>query len=344
MAKSMNSVVTVPSVEEPPNDTRTLVKRVADELLTEGVRPTVASIRSRIGRGSASTINQALHEWWQELSRRLAAAHSRPDLPQPVAKAADQLWDTALEHADKALAEYRSEADGKVAKAAEIADAALLARNDAELKLQAFEQDYRTLEATRLDLDRRLTVETERRQVAEGRIHETQAEAERRVGEVRERVRQLEELLNREQERYDSMERRFTQVTEDHKMSREKLEAKYKTDVANWRKAKTELLAQNQALHEQLAESHGRLVTVREQLNESSQALSSLRLQYDPLLGRVAELQQEAASAKHLEESRRGELQALRQALNVLESERQTLRRELDVARQSLLDKEIQTA
>lgn len=83
---------------------------------------------------------------------------------------------------------------------------------------------------------------------------------------------------------------------------------------------------------------------MREQLNESSQALSSLRQQYDPLLGRVAELQQEVASAKHLEESRRGELQALRQALNVLENERQTLHRELDVARQSLLDRETQTA
>ena len=35
-------------------DTRTLVKQTADRLLAEGIRPTVASVRQRTGRGSAS--------------------------------------------------------------------------------------------------------------------------------------------------------------------------------------------------------------------------------------------------------------------------------------------------
>src|SRR4030065_164620 len=119
------------------DNTRLLTKRAADELLADGQRPTVANVRNRIGRGSAGTINAALQEWWADLSQRLAQAGSRPEVPAPIAEAMSQLWAAALEQAHNALAEYRHEADRKVAEAADTAATALLARDEATKAHQA---------------------------------------------------------------------------------------------------------------------------------------------------------------------------------------------------------------
>src|SRR5687767_2995698 len=76
-----------------PDEHRLLVKRAAAELLAEGTPPTAASIRVRVGTEiGAGVIDSALHEWWQELSRRLAATRFRTDSQQ-------SLVDTVNEHA-----------------------------------------------------------------------------------------------------------------------------------------------------------------------------------------------------------------------------------------------------
>lgn len=92
-----------------------------------------------------------------------------------------QLWHAALAQARGALAEYRAEADRKVVAATESTSAAGAGRDEAVTKLGTFEKNYQGLTDTRLDLERRLTVEAERHQVAERRIQELQAEADRRI-------------------------------------------------------------------------------------------------------------------------------------------------------------------
>src|SRR5262245_36409957 len=67
------------SSTDAPAEIRLLVKRAAAELLAEGTPPTAASVRLRIGHGSAQAVNDALHEWWQDLGRRLAATRLRAD-------------------------------------------------------------------------------------------------------------------------------------------------------------------------------------------------------------------------------------------------------------------------
>lgn len=115
---------------------------------------------------------------------------------------------------------------------------------------------------TRIDLERRLTVETERREVAERQIHEIQVEADSRVAEARNRIRQLEELLERERTRYDDMESRLIQQAEEQKAARLKTEAQQKEESACWRKEKNQLLEQAQETHRRLAETQGRNMTL----------------------------------------------------------------------------------
>ena len=320
------------------DDTRLLVKRAADELLTDGVRPTVVSVRGRIGRGSATTINAALREWWTELSQRLAKARSPPDLPGPLADAANRLWSTALEHAHGALTEYRDVADRKVAAAADVAAAALLARDESEKKLLALQRDCQELADARIDLERRLSVEAERRQVAETRIREVRADADRRIQEGRDRVRQLEELLERERARYDSMESRLTLQAEEHKTARSKAETKHKDDISAWRKEKDQLLEQNQEIHQRLAAAQGRNSALAEQLATLRGEHHAFQHDKERLLTERAETQTRLAQAQNIEKSLRSEINVLQQMIQVVEEDRTVLRRDLEAARKALAD------
>jgi chromosome segregation ATPase len=326
------------AVDLAADNTRLLVKRAADELLADGERPTVASVRNRIGRGSASTINEALREWWTELSQRFAKARSQPDLPGPLVDATNQLWGAALEHAHSALAEYRGEADRKVAEAADAAAAALLARDESEKKLLALQHDYKELADARIDLERRLTVEAERRQVAETRIREVQADADRRIQEGRDRVRQIEELLERERARYDSMESRLTLQVEEHKAARSKAETKHKDDASAWRKEKNQLLEQNQEIHQRFAETQGRNSALAEQLATLRGEHQVLQHDKERLLTERAETQTRLAQARNIEESLRSEINVLQQMIQVVEEDRIVLRRDLEAARKALTD------
>lgn len=89
------------------NSTQEQVKRTADILLQEGIRPTQQNIRERMGSGSITTINKALNAWWKELGQRLKANVDHPSLPDPVAESAHKLWLQALAYADNTYKERR---------------------------------------------------------------------------------------------------------------------------------------------------------------------------------------------------------------------------------------------
>ena len=85
------------------DDTATRSREVAYQLLAEGVQPTWRAIRDRTGQGSATTINNALQEFWAEVGRRL----SRPDLTPAVADLCQALWQRALDDSDRRWVDER---------------------------------------------------------------------------------------------------------------------------------------------------------------------------------------------------------------------------------------------
>jgi hypothetical protein len=73
------------------------VERAALDILESGRRPSVETVRARLGRGSPATIAAALKRFWRDLGRRAAgdpAALAR--LPVDIAELADGLWQRAL--------------------------------------------------------------------------------------------------------------------------------------------------------------------------------------------------------------------------------------------------------
>lgn len=326
------------AVDLATDNTRLLAKRAADELLADGDRPTVANVRHRIGRGSASTINAALQEWWAELSQRLVQARSQPEVPAPLAEAMSQLWTAALEQAHHALAEYRNEADRKVTEATDAAAIALLARDEATKALQALQQDHQALADTRINLERQLTVETERREVAERQIGEVRTEADGRIAEARDRIRQLEELLERERTRYDAMENRLTQQIEEQKVARLKAEAHHRDEASAWRKEKNQLLGQNQETHRRLAEVQGRNLTLTEQTVALRNQVQGLQSDKEVLLVARSRLEVRLNQIQNVEETLRSEINALKHLIKLTEEDRTALKGDLDAARKALAD------
>ncbi|PPC79388.1 hypothetical protein C4K68_00280 [Pokkaliibacter plantistimulans] len=71
------------------------VLEVADELLAKGIKPTQQTVREHLGKGSLTTINKALNDWWQLLGNKVAEP-AIPDLPEPLIKSVRQLWQDAL--------------------------------------------------------------------------------------------------------------------------------------------------------------------------------------------------------------------------------------------------------
>lgn len=103
--------------------------RAADELDAEGIRPTLAAVRKKLGSGSFTTISDAMAEW---KNRKTATLPSSDPLPVAVnehlAELGNALWAIALAHANARFDEDRKhiEAD-KAAISQQLAEAIELA-------------------------------------------------------------------------------------------------------------------------------------------------------------------------------------------------------------------------
>lgn len=98
--------------------TKELVYIAAEELLSEGIKPSQQLVREKIGKGSATTIHRALNEWWVDLGKRLKYQDEKDNgIPVQVQRALDDLWAASCKQAaikqqedqKKFLAQLRTE-------------------------------------------------------------------------------------------------------------------------------------------------------------------------------------------------------------------------------------------
>src|SRR5580698_5473513 len=93
------------------------IERVATDILKTGIRPTVESVRSAVGGGSARTILDGLNRYWRDLGNQVAGT---PDtlrrLPSAVADLAEGVWQRALSLATDAAQATSTEAEGQLSR------------------------------------------------------------------------------------------------------------------------------------------------------------------------------------------------------------------------------------
>ena len=82
------------------------VKQIALSLLTQGIAPSIQKIREVLGTGSNTTIAGHLKNWREEYANK--EIHQLPaNMPKELISALEVLWQTAMEHAQNQLAEYK---------------------------------------------------------------------------------------------------------------------------------------------------------------------------------------------------------------------------------------------
>ncbi|HAO7548602.1 TPA: KrfA [Escherichia coli] len=112
--------------------------RAADELDAEGIRPTLAAVRKKLGSGSFTTISDAMAEW---KNRKTATLPSSDPLPVAVnehlAELGNALWAIALAHANARFDEDRKQIE---------ADKAAISQQLAEVKRRSGEELNRCME------------------------------------------------------------------------------------------------------------------------------------------------------------------------------------------------------
>lgn len=85
--------------QERGDKTREDVCKIADELIKEGIKPSINKIAQRLGHGSNTTIGQGLELWWQQLPERLDISEQSSELPKFLLETIKQLWSNALQEA-----------------------------------------------------------------------------------------------------------------------------------------------------------------------------------------------------------------------------------------------------
>lgn len=98
--------------------TKEQVFAAAEQLDQAGQKPTVALVRSKLGRGSNSTLTPFLAEWRMSKKQATETATERIPLPEQlmenIAAFAQVFWDMAVQHADERLEEDRKEFEEKL--------------------------------------------------------------------------------------------------------------------------------------------------------------------------------------------------------------------------------------
>lgn len=204
-----------------PNDTRAAVRDVADQLLADGVRPSVKLVRERLGRGSDTTIAGALKDWWQELAERLFDQQRRPGVPEPVWEAVNGLWRIALDQAAQAFDIDRKALQQARDAAVEERATALLARDQAIDTGKRLGKEVEALEMSVSEAERAAAAEKARvdelRAQLEGTNQKVQDADDRLAAQAKESHAQLELA----EHRYERLEQRLAREVDGARQERD---------------------------------------------------------------------------------------------------------------------------
>ena len=198
--------------------TRETIWQVADALDAEGIRPTLAGVRKRLGSGSFTTIQEAMTEWKSRQQQAAAAIHEPPpeELTERAVALTGEIWKMARAAADLALVGDRQQIEAEqvelrrqVAEAVELADA--LTEESEELKQELAElRPLRALvEKTVMEL-----AEVRRKSDEEvQRAMETSSRKEREAVEAQKAEKAALERAARAEGKAEALKEQLTEMT-----------------------------------------------------------------------------------------------------------------------------------
>ena len=263
----------------------------ADQLLAEHVRPTVANVRERIGRGSTGTINTALRDWWDRLAERLASLADRPDIPAPIYEAAQGMWASALQETEILMATERKALEEQRAITEESAAAARMDLERARRQVADLQQRVETADTERLAFERRIAT-------ANARIEALNTRVEELKKLLAERAVQHEAAIANERTHSEGLEHHLMGQIEEHRAGREHAEKALATRETAFRSRETQLQSEIRDARETVWALRGELGAFRTQIQELTKALDDSRALRDALVKEMADTKAERVRAE----------------------------------------------
>jgi chromosome segregation ATPase len=175
--------------------TQEQVLEAAQALLEEGITPTVAAVRERLGSGSYTTISAHLAEW---RSQNTQAPANIPEMPERVRTALNQVWAQAaaaaqegLETQRQALEAMRRELDKERADMGAEIERLERAQEQAQEQIEHLRASFTEAQTTNREAQAQLL----ELKVENARLGERASSAEGRGAELREQVQGLQQQL-----------------------------------------------------------------------------------------------------------------------------------------------------
>lgn len=129
--------------------TKADIWRIADELDGEGINPTLAAVRKRLGSGSFTTISDAMSDWKarKQATPTLAPENAPTAVLDALTEVAGSIWGIAIAAAEKRLEDERQrladeheEITARASEAAELADSLTQENEALQTKLAGYDE------------------------------------------------------------------------------------------------------------------------------------------------------------------------------------------------------------
>ena len=251
------------------------VQGAIESLMAKGEAPSVQKIREVLGTGSFTTISDHLRAWRMHRESRPKLPTSQ-NMPEAVQRLAESFWERAREASAEELAEYRLQADRRVAEVESAIQEAQRQVENAEQReaalsthLAGTEQRLEARSAALARVESERDQWQERAQQFEERLGRTlqqldklQQENERQAQAHQEALvdRDAQQLarLNQEEQRHEAAEARLMTLLDEARQERMAAEKRHETTLQQMEKRQDNLQQQLQEAQAALSQEEKR--------------------------------------------------------------------------------------
>lgn len=268
------------------------VSAAADDLIGEGLRPTIERVRLKIGRGSPNTVSPMLDAWFATLGSRLGVTDEKKvmagELPAPVRQAVAKLWEAAqlsaqgaaeqgLLQAQKTLATERSAIELQAADLAS-REQGLQERQSAQDEVLQVARSQIADLAIRLEQSQALTNRRDT-EIDALQLKLSELDKQRLVdqGRAENELKRHAEERQRLEERATMTERRLMTELDRERQESKRLKLNHQQAAQQAERVDNQFQAEKQTLVQKLHDSEFELRSVRQALVLANERASELR-------------------------------------------------------------------
>lgn len=272
------------------------VHAAADAIAAEGQRPTIRSVRERLGTGSPNTIQRYLAEWRESRPQVAQAAY---ELPAELVNAFGKELRRGAEAATAELRQELSESHAETQELAEIGEGLEKERDDAIARAEAVETERDQIAQDRdqikHDLDRVQHERNEARELAESRGQDL-AQAQNRITTLTEQLDEVKEQAGNHRKRLEEAQQQAQQSQQAAAVAESKADAQAEK-AGDLKEQLSELKAELSEARKEAREAREQAAkdaeAWREQVSLEHQRNAELQSERDSLADQVTRLETE---------------------------------------------------